>query len=255
MKEVARKQAVEIQNLQQSKNKFITPDKATALYDRTMAKKREQEKKVGELAASLTPSFSPYLFSNERERSKSLGRAKSRGRDKKRESIDRLYSPHYMKNREEKLKSMQDKLNEESCTFKPILNKSTKTIQNEDADPVWTRLSKNNQQTEKNISDDANCTFKPDISKSQKSLMSPNPVHADGSKAYVRLYNSRDRSKSNSKYIPVSCDEELTFKPSLSSRKLKISSSEDSSDNRFETLYRQGTNKLKERRSLTKVNE
>lgn len=260
MREVARKQAAEIQKLQNhGKQKFITPDKAASLYERTLAKKQDREKKIEKLSESMRPTFSPQLVSNDVDKTRPKSRPKSR--KKSRQSIDRLYSPNYLRERDEKLKQMKEKIEEEQCTFTPNTFVKNKRLsgnftkpQSANDNPAWNRLYERRKvQTESNELDDPEYRFKPDISKSQK-LLSASGMNPPGDKVYERLYRKHElKHEKVTKHVSTTDDHELTFKPAINDNKEYNKVNEITREQRIENLYRRGAATLAQRRSLSLV--
>jgi len=260
-RDVARKHAHEVQKIQKTpKQHFISPNKATELYDRTIASRQERDKKILQLEASLTPTFSPQLLtddsnikSNTRSKSRAKSRPKSRGRG--RDSIDRLYAPNYLKERDEKLKRMKEK-ELEGMTFSPTLKKNLSKFEKQDetqnTGPAWNRLYESTKQTRKaQKSLNENHSFTPDISKSQKLLSPPISTKSDEAKVHERLYKHHELKHSKvPKHIPASDEHELTFHPVINDKKVPTDMTRDE---RINNLYQRGMKTVGERRSLSLV--
>lgn len=270
MREVARKQAAEIQKLQTlSKKKTITPQKATGLYERSIAMIQQRDKKVKELAESMIPTFEPKFATKEEEmrnnsRSKSnpKSRSKSRGREGRDSIGDRLYKSTYMQQREDKRQQIKAKM-EEDYTFTPNSYTHSRrsqsaaraqsasrartlgTPQSIDESPAWDRLYSRAKFLASRGSPRAEVdyTFKPNISESQKRLSSSN-INGDGAKVYDRLYKNHEFRE---KRVDAPVDQELTFKPVINTRSRK---DDISREDRIDYLYKKGMRSVEERRSM-----
>lgn len=232
--------ANEIDQLKKQNCKVISIEQAAAFYERKMAQKRENEKKLSQLTELLTPTFAPKLITN-------TGRATH----SKRDSFNRLYSANYLQEREDKLKRKKEKMNKENCTFRPIIIKSfseRSVLQNKSLDSgesIWDRLSRTCQLQD--IQKGPNCKLKQYRSKSMISLNASSAKYEKGSTEYERLYSCR---QPKSKYTPDPKMFEYSFQPKLCSKKsTKFRKGEPLID-RLHSLYKYGTNKLQERRSM-----
>ena len=188
-----------------------------------MAQKREKEKKLSQLSQLLTPTFAPILITK-----------RSRVRRNRGESFERLYIPNYFQERDEKLNRKKEKINDENCTFRPMLVKSfsEKSVLSKrlsHSDSIWKRLSSTCQLQDisKNaFRKDSNSKLNLNRSKSQMSLKTSSVKYKKGTIEYERLYNCQRQRKL--KYTPDPKFFEFTFQPRLiSSRKMNHLKSEE----------------------------
>lgn len=175
MRELARKRTIDLEVKSRVKRTFISPKEATGLYERSVEKREDVRRKLEVIAATMTPSFRPTLFSTNNRR------MRTRSDETKKRCNERLYNTNYIKQRDEKLQKVKEAIEAAQCTFTPLINPDREP--NTSLNRLYERRQKKTA-----LQVDSECTFMPDISLSQKhytagrinpdgTRMSHSPVH------------------------------------------------------------------------------